>query len=107
MVAEATKCPLMSFLSLSFSSRASKVKTWIHGYPVRDYISQPPLQLAAAMGLSYSQWNVSGSDLFHFWAIFLKGSCLLSTPLSPCADWTMDMGMEMGASLMMLARTAP
>lgn len=92
---------------LPFSSRASKVKTWIRGYPVRDYISQPPLQARAAMGLTYSQWNVSGSDLFHLWATFLKGSCLLSTPLSPCADWTMDMDMEMGASLIMLARTAP
>ena len=96
---------VLSF-ALSFSSRASKVKTWIHSYPVRDYISQPPLQAGAAMGLTYSQWSVSGSDLFHLWATFLKGSCLLSTALSPCADWTMDMGMEMGASLMLLPRTA-
>ena len=72
-----------------------------------DDVSQPPLQAGAAMGLTYGQWNVSGSDLFHLWATFLKGSCLLSTTLSPCADWTMDRGMEMGASLMMPARTAP
>ena len=104
MVAETTECPLMSFLSL-FLLAVELPR--IHGYPVGDYISQPPLQAGAAMGLTYGQWNVSGSDLFHLWATFLKGSCLLSTTLSPCADWTMDMGMEMGASLMMPARTAP
>lgn len=92
---------------LPFSRRASKVKTWIRGYPVRDYISQLPLQAGAAMGLTYSQWNVSGSDLFHLTGHILKRKLPALPPLSPCADWTMDMGMEMGASLMMLARTAP
>lgn len=36
---------------------------------------------------------------FHFWATFLKRSCILAIPLFPCADWTVDIGMEVGDSL--------
>lgn len=50
------------------------------------------------MGLSSSQWDMSESDMFHFWTTFFKGSCLLPTSSFPLADWTMGMGMVWGGS---------
>lgn len=45
--------PVISFLSVS----------WANGFPVKDSISQTPLQWGAALWLSSSQWEVGGREM--------------------------------------------
>lgn len=58
-------------------------------HPVRDFISQPPLQLEVTVTLGFCQWNVSESGACCFWVACLERNWLLPFSLTTGIDMTM------------------
>lgn len=57
---------VISFLSVS----------WANGFPVKDSISQTPLQWGAALWLSSSQWEVGGREMWPILDVLWKNGCV-------------------------------
>lgn len=76
---------------------------WPYGCPVRDYISQPSLQLALALGLSSGQRGVNRSKACHFQVILVRGtgltlsSCPSPFPLAGAQSWRWELKQSLQA----------